>query len=172
MPNISQRADTLLADLAEGNPTPEEKIFARHWFDPMHGLSELRYAAKRRMISIVEAGSIPDRFRFFLTDAGREAAAAYEADGERSDLSPMQTKLRELIADLAFENPPATEAWVSASNFDPPHAASEVRYACQRQWIEVDGPLANIAELRMRLTPQGRTRLAKLESSRILPPSD
>jgi hypothetical protein len=172
MHTVSQRADILLADLAEDNPAPEEKIFARHWFDPMHGLSELRYAAKRGLIEIVESGSIPERFRFVLTEAGRTAAAAYEAEGERSDLSTMQTKLRELVADLAFENPPAVEAWISASNFDPLHGAGEIRYACQRQWIEVDGPMTRIAELRMRLTTLGRERLAKVTAARPMVASD
>lgn len=165
MQNISQRADALLANIAERNPAPEEKVFARHWFDPMHGLTELRYAAKRGLIKIVESGTMPERFRFFLTDAGRDAATAYHAEGERSDLSSMQTKLRELIADLNFENPPADEAWISASNFDPLHDAGEIRYACQRQWLEIDGTLTNISEMRMRLTTRGRDRLATIEGS-------
>jgi hypothetical protein len=172
MQSISKRADTLLAALADDNPAPEEKVFARHWFDPMHGLSELRYAAKRGLIRIVESGTIPERFRFLLTDAGRTAAAAYEVEGERSDLSAMQAKLRELVADLAFENPPAVETWISASNFDPLHGAGEIRYACQRQWIEVDGLLTNIAEIRMRLTMRGRDRLAKIATSPTMAGSD
>lgn len=161
MRKISERADALLADLAERNPTPAEKIFSRHWFDPMHGLTELRYAAKRRLIALVETGSIPERFRFHLTPDGRIAAAAFEGEGERSDLSATQSKLRELLFDLAFENPAPSEAWIEAANFDPLHGVSEINYALRLSWIEADGDVGTPSALKLRLTALGRSRLAK-----------
>lgn len=74
MLKISERADALLSDLAERNDAPAETVFSRRWFDPMHGLTELRYAAKRRLITLVETGSTPERFRFQLTADGRLTA--------------------------------------------------------------------------------------------------
>lgn len=161
MRKISERADALLSDLAEHNPTPAEKIFARHWFDPMHGLTELRYAAKRRLIALVETGSTPERFRFHLTPDGRIAAAAFATEAERADLSATQSKLRELLSDLAFENPAPSEAWIDAGNFDPLHGVSEINYAHRLSWIEADGDVSAPNALRLRLTALGRSRLAK-----------
>lgn len=164
--SVSQRADALLTDIADRNDAPCEKEFARHWFDPMHGLTELRYAGKRRLIKIVESGSIPERFRFHLTPGGRAAAAAWALEGESLDLSDKQTKLRELLGDLVFENPEPTEAWIDAASFDPPHGLSEIHYAIKRSWIEIQGLVDQPAELRFRLTGPGRIRLARPSKNR------
>lgn len=161
MLKISERADALLSDLAERNDAPAETVFSRHWFDPMHGLTELRYAAKRRLITLVETGSTPERFRFQLTADGRLTAAAWASEGERADLSEKQTKLRELLADLVFENPEPAEAWIEAANFDPPHGASEINYALRLSWIAADGEVGKPESLKLRLTGLGRSRLAK-----------
>lgn len=162
MLKISERADALLSDLAERNEPPAETVFSRHWFDPMHGLTELRYAAKRRLIMLVETGSAPERFRFHLTPDGRLAAAAWAIEGERADLSEKQTKVRELLADLTVENPEPVEVWIVAASFDPPHGASEINYALRFSWIEVDGEVGKPESLKFRLTGLGRSRLAKI----------
>lgn len=156
MTSTSEKAHQLLQDLADDNPAPEQKIFARDWFDPMHGLTELRYAAKRGLIDLVETGRTPSTFRFLLTDAGRAAAA--EWDNQPTDgLSLKLQRLRELIVELAFENPVPAEKWIAAGNFEPRHGKTEISYALDRKWIETkeeepDG-------LHLRLTPEGRKRL-------------
>lgn len=167
MPTTAQKADLLLSDIADGNDAPSEKEFARHWFDPMHGLTELRYAAKRRLIKIIESGSIPERFRFHLTPEGRAAAASWAAEAPRSDLSTTQTKLRELMEDLVFENPEPSEAWIAAANFEPAHGRSELRYALERSWIEIDGAIEHPEQLKFRLTGAGRIHLSRRTASTL-----
>lgn len=58
----------LLEDMAFENPPPEERWFFRDDFDPMHGLSELRYAASLGRIDLDES---TDRLRFRFTSKGR-----------------------------------------------------------------------------------------------------
>ncbi|PZQ94661.1 MAG: hypothetical protein DI533_21660 [Cereibacter sphaeroides] len=162
MTKLANRADTLLADLADNNPAPQETVFARDWFDPMHGLTELRYAAKKGLVTIVESGSTPSRFRFLITEKGRAYASDNAKEATPADLSPTQVKVRELLDDLAFENPTPVEKWVEASNFETMHDATEIRYAAQRGWIELDGKSDGREQLRMRLTEKGRHRLAEI----------
>ena len=71
------KALELLEDMAFENPPPQEKWFKREDFDPMHGLSELRYAAKLGRIELDDKDPEDIRFRFapkgraFLTHRNR-----------------------------------------------------------------------------------------------------
>ena len=67
MSTVSKMVE-LLEDMAFENPPPEEKWFKREDFDPMHGLSELRYAEQVGRIEIEEA---PSGLRFRFTPKGR-----------------------------------------------------------------------------------------------------
>jgi hypothetical protein len=158
MTTTAEKAIQLLKDLAEDNPAPTELVFGRHFFDPMHGLTELRYAGKRGLIQIVQSGSSPDTFRFTLTDAGRACAAQWDGEEVPEGLSDKLRRVRELVVELAFENPIPTEAWILASNFDPLHGKSEIGYASARGWIETKDETPNGVHLR--LTTEGRKRLS------------
>jgi hypothetical protein len=61
-------------------------------------------------------------------------------------------KTKELLADLAYENPPPEERWFTFDSFDPEHGKTEISYAIERGFIEVDVD-------RMRLTEKGRRYL-------------
>lgn len=67
-------------------------------------------------------------------------------------------KARELLEDLAYENPPPEERWFGFSSFDPQHGRSEITYAKSKGFIEVDND-------RMRLTEEGRRHLLRKKRS-------
>lgn len=63
----------LLRDLADENPRPQEKWIQRDNFDPMHGLNEIRAAARRGLIELDESDRDPETIRLRFTAAGRAA---------------------------------------------------------------------------------------------------
>lgn len=70
--NVAAKARELLDNIAFENPPPEERWFQRDDFDPMHGITELRYAAKRGWIELDDTEG-RETWRFRFTAAGRQA---------------------------------------------------------------------------------------------------
>lgn len=161
MPTTAQKVIDLLADVAGDTTKPSEMEFARHFFDPMHGLTELRYAAKRGFIHLLETGTAPERFRFQLTALGREAEQKWVAEQKPARIGSTNEKVRMLIDDLCFENPAPAEGWVVCGNFDPMHGLTEINAAKKGGWIEIDQTGGVKENWKIRLTPAGRQKHEK-----------
>lgn len=71
--------------------------------------------------------------------------------------------MRQLLADLADDNPPPEERWLQRDFFDPMHRLQEIRAAAKRGFIEVR-ETGDPETIQFRLTPAGRAALAKGES--------
>lgn len=152
--------EELLIDLGDDNPTPRGlDWYSRDNFDPMHGLSEIKYAEQRGWIEVERQENSEPRFR--LTDRAIEASKGwqpYETPGPNS----IMLKARDLINDLMADG--IEEKWISRDNFDPPHRMSEIRKAARKSLIEIREE-GDAASLKMRLTKVGRTQLAETKNA-------
>lgn len=67
--------ETLVRELAENHPPPEEKWLQRDDFDPTYGARELRAAARKGWVELVTDPD-PACWRFRLTAKGRAICEA------------------------------------------------------------------------------------------------
>lgn len=71
----------------------------------------------------------------------------------------MRVTPRQLLSELAMDNPPPEEKWFQRDDFDPTYGATELRQAAKKGWIELDAT-GEPEVWRFRLTPLGRSILA------------
>ena len=64
-------------------------------------------------------------------------------------------KPRQLIEELADDNPPPEEKWFQRDHFDPTYGSSELRAAARNGWIELDDS-GDPETWRFRLTSKAR----------------
>jgi len=159
--------EELLIDLGDENPPPRGlDWYCRDNFDPMHGLSEIKYAEQRGWIEVERPEDGEVRFR--MTDRAVEASKLwprYETPGPNS----IMLKARDLVKDLLADG--IEEKWIPRANFDPPHRVSEIRKAARLSLIEIQ-ETGEAASLKMRLTKAGRIQLAnvlKVEAPQDIP---
>ncbi|GHE73007.1 hypothetical protein GCM10019059_35770 [Camelimonas fluminis] len=155
MPVTPKQIKTLLASLVAATAVPREKPFTRHDFDPMHGLAEIRYAAKRGYIAIINAEKSPDRFSFCLTAAGRQASTGWTARGAKHPAGSMLAKVEDLVWDLIEDNPPPEEGWLEASQVTAMPCPEAFGELLSRGYLEVNGPI-DVPGTVVRLTKRGR----------------
>lgn len=147
--------DELLIDLADGNPVPRGiDWFSRDCFDPMHGLTEIKYAEARGWIACERKNN---DIRFKLTPLAIEIEKTWPPH-DPADSTTTLLKARNLVRDLVGEG--VEEKWIPRDDFDPPHRMSEIRKAAKMSFIEVGEGEQD--ELPMRLTAIGRSHLAEI----------
>jgi hypothetical protein len=75
-----------------------------------------------------------------------------------------------LLIDLADDNPPPRGLdWFTRETFDPPHGLTEIKYAKQRGWVDLDE--APDGDMRFRLTMQGVEASVSWPESGVSPAS-
>lgn len=154
--------DELLIDLASENPVPRGiDWFPRETFDPMHGLTEIRYAEERGWI---QCERNEDDVRFKLTPLAIEIEKTWPQHDPADSTSPL-LKARDLVRDLIAEG--VEEKWIPRHDFDPPHRMSEIRKAAKLSFLEVGE--GDRETLPMRLTAAGRGRLAEILDQNAAP---
>lgn len=155
MPETLSHLKLLIGAIAAASAPPRETIHRRDQFDPAHGLTELRYAARRGLIAILSDHTDPSRFTFHLTNEGRRVDADWKLQRIRHPAHSTLRRVASLLNDLTTDNPAPQETWVPIVLVSESSGSTTIDAAVARGYIEVSGPPSDLTTT-VRFTPRGR----------------